>query len=83
MLFIELMLLEPSEILAPPQRVLNDHWATVPDLLLIPSPPARTARIRTVRPCCWMCQSGQRPMWSCAGKRPGVDEGADRKSLKV
>lgn len=69
-LFVELVLPDhpPPEILALPESS-DVHWAGVPDLLLlIPSPPARTARIQTARLCCWMSQSGQRPTWSCEGE---------------
>lgn len=30
-----------------------------------------------------MCQSGRRPVWSCEGAGPGMDEGGGRQSPKV
>lgn len=60
LLFVESALPEPSDSLALPQSP-DVQWAGDPDVLLIPSLPARTARIQTVRWCCWMCQSGRRP----------------------
>lgn len=80
----ELGLPEPSEIGAPPPESSDVPWAGVPDLLLlVPSPPARTARIQTVRLCRWMCPSVRRPMWSFEGERPGKDKGDGRQSPKV